>query len=95
MRLGEIIYMNVITNAGAVRGPIIGTEDLHCRTFAACCLQRQWDQVSFRLVPFPDFTAFIRAGGIEVTHPRGAQRVSIVISFQRLFKKIICSHRRR
>ena len=87
MRLSEIGDMNVVSNAGAVGGGIVGSEDLQFRSGAGCRAQGERDEVTLRLMQFADFSAFVGSGGIEVAQAGEAKPVGTIVSFQCVFEK--------
>ena len=64
MGIRQVAYMDVVTNAGAVFGCIICSEDRHMVTFARCGLKDDWNQVRLGIVKFA--RSSVRPGGIEV-----------------------------
>ncbi len=47
MGLGEVFYVDVVANAGAVVGFIVIAEDVDFFTFSLCDLENQGDEVAF------------------------------------------------
>ena len=66
MRRSQVAGVDVIPDAGAVRGGVIGTEDGNALPLALRCLKHQWNQVGFGGVILPDKAARRSTGGIEV-----------------------------
>ena len=87
MRLSQIIDMNVVANASAVRRWIIGAEDLQLRALSCRGSQRQRNQMGFGIVRFTDFAALIRPCGVEIAQTGKAQSVRIVVTLQSVLKK--------
>ena len=67
MRLGQIGYVDVIADAGAVWCRIIGTKYLNRFPFSGGNIQNQWNQMGLRIVIFADLRIRIGAGGIKIT----------------------------
>src|SRR5579864_4003974 len=84
MRVGQIIYMNVVADAGSIGSGIVRSENLQFRPEAGRGTQSQRDEVSFRIVQLTDFTALICAGSVEITQAGEAESVSAVVTFERL-----------
>src|SRR5262249_25160750 len=76
MRLGQVIDVYVIADAGAVRRRVVGAEDFDGRALAHRGLNHQRDQVRLGVVVLADGTVRAGAGGVEVAQGGVAQVVS-------------------
>ena len=90
MSLRQIDDIRVITNTRAIGRGIIRAEDLK---FAKACSRPQCkrNQVWFRIVAFPNLSAFIRTGRVEVAQAGIAQPIRRVVRLQRLFEERFCN----
>jgi hypothetical protein len=68
--LSEIIDVNVVSNACAVGGRVVGSEDLQFRSRAGCSSKRKRYEVSLRFVEFADVSALVRSGRVEIAQAR-------------------------
>ena len=66
MCLGQIRDVDVIADTRAVRRRVIGAEQLQRRTPPQHGIDRQRDQMRFRIVILAEPPGGIRAGGVEV-----------------------------
>jgi len=87
VRIGQIVHMNVVANAGAIRRRVVGAVDPQLWSVRGGSGKRQWNQMSFRIVELANFAAFVGPGGVEITETHRAQSVSAAVSLQRVFKK--------
>ena len=62
---GEVVHMDVVTHAGAVRRRIVGPVDGELRVFALRGLQRPRDQVGRFAVALPDPAFLVRPGDLS------------------------------
>src|ERR1700688_3969016 len=85
--LSKIVDVNIVADASAVRGRVVGSEDLQLRSSASGRSKSERDEVRLRLVQFADFSALVGSGRIEVTQAGRAQPVSTIIGFQRLLEE--------
>ena len=67
MRLGQIIHVNVIANAGSIRCRIVVAINLQNTALSVDRLERHGNQVGFRIVNLANFSAFIGPGSVEIT----------------------------
>src|SRR5216684_3816216 len=87
VRICEIVNMNVVANAGAVRSRVVRSEDLQLGSFLAGGGKRQRNQMSLRIVQFANLAAVIGSRGVEIAQTDRAQSVSAAVSFERVFDK--------
>ena len=87
VRVGEIVHMNVIANAGAVRSRVVGPVDLQLAPGRGGGGKRQWNQVRLRVVEFADLAAFIGSRSVEIAQAYRAQSVGAAVSLERVFEK--------
>ena len=87
MGLGEIVDMNVITDAGAVGRGIVFAKKLEWAAFSGDGFQSGGNEMSFRIVQFADRATLVGAGGIEIAQADRAQAVSASVRFKRVFEK--------
>ena len=66
MRLAKIPDMDIIADAGSIRGVVVASKDLDCPASSGRRLQNERDQMGFRRVPLPQQAVRIGAGGIEI-----------------------------
>src|SRR5438067_2859744 len=66
VRVSEIADVDIIADAGAVRGRIVVAEDRECLALACRGVQQQRNGMGFGNMTFADLTFRIRAGRIEV-----------------------------
>src|SRR5438093_11660494 len=66
MSLGEIVDVNIVANAGAVRSWIIGAVNLDMRSPSQDGLQNERDQMGLRVVVFANGSIGAGAGGLEI-----------------------------
>ena len=76
VRTGQIVHMNVVADAGAVRSRVVGTVDLQLGRVRRGGGQRQWNQVSFGAVHLADLAAVVFAvfgsRGVEIAEAHRA-----------------------
>ena len=72
VRIGEVVNMNVVADAGTVRGRVVRSEDLQLRAVLGGGGQRQRNQMSLRFVEFANLAAVIRSRGIEIAQTHRA-----------------------
>src|SRR6516225_1355740 len=82
MRLGEILDMDVVADRRAVRGRVIGAVDLDVGPLSESGLKHERNEVSFRLVAFPDFAVGVGTGGVKITERHRAQTIGLAIPMQ-------------
>ena len=87
VRIGQVVHMNVVANTGAIRRRVVGAVDPQRWSVRGGGGERQWNQMSFRIVELANFAAFVGPGGVEITETHRAQSVSAAVSLQRVFKK--------
>ncbi|QTK81258.1 Hypothetical protein AT6N2_L0316 [Agrobacterium tumefaciens] len=83
VRIGKIADVDVITNARAIGGVIIRTENVQLRQLGSGSHQRTRDQMGFRLVPFIKLAIRIGSRRIEVAQCHEPQAIGSGIVFQR------------
>ncbi len=66
VRLGQVVDMDVIAHAGAVRRRVIAAEHLDMRPQSHRGEDRERDQMRLGVVVLADRAACIRPGGIEI-----------------------------
>ena len=74
---GEVGYMHVVPQAGAVGGRVVVTEYHDRFALTGCDLQHQRYQVGLRLVPFTDLAGPVSTGGVEVTQDTECHAVRV------------------
>src|ERR1700719_4292732 len=74
MRAGEIVHVNVVADAGAIRGGIVGAKDRDVFTLPECDLQREGNQVRLRHMVFAQITG--GSGSVEIAQARISQPVN-------------------
>ena len=79
MRARQVRHMNIVPDTAPVRRVIIRTKHLDIRPLAAGRIQHQGNQVSFRIVAFPDFSVRIGSCSIEIPEHDKLQTVSGMI----------------
>ena len=87
MCLGQIVYMDVIANACAIRGGIIIAKNSQLRSCPGRSLEGQRNQVGLGIMALADFATFIGAGGIKVAQAGKTHAVGGVVGLQSLLKK--------
>jgi hypothetical protein len=65
MSVGNIHYVDVVANAGAIGRFIIIPEHGN-RCSCVCCVKNQWDEVGLRIVRFADFAFGVCPGSVEI-----------------------------
>src|SRR4051794_27005675 len=85
MRGSEIVDVNVVPDTRAIRRLIIISKDGDRIPLAKRDLQDERYQMGFRCMVFTDFTAWIRARGIEVSQSCEANVISVTIIAKNLF----------
>lgn len=73
--LGEIGDMDVVADAGAVGGVVVGAEDGDGRSLTEGGLEDEGDEVGFGGVVFAEATLGIGSGGVEVAEDDGLEAV--------------------
>src|SRR5208282_5354819 len=86
VRIGEIVDMDVVANAGAIGGGIVGAVNLQLSSVLGGGRNRQWNQVSLRIVELARLATFIGSRGVEVAQSHRAQSVRAVVSLERIFE---------
>ena len=66
MSLGQVLYVNVITDCRSIRRRIIGPIDVDVRPLFEGRLQHQRNEMGFGLVNFTDLTLGIGSRRIEI-----------------------------
>src|SRR5215467_6147805 len=79
---GEVAHVNVVADAGAVRRRIVGSENGELRPLAEGYLERQRNQVRFRMVILALIVG--RASHVEIAQRGVAQTVNAMEPFQHL-----------
>ena len=59
VRIGEIVHVNVVANAGAIRSRVVGPVDEQLGSVRGGGGKRQWNQVSFRVVHLANLAAVV------------------------------------
>ena len=72
VRIGEIVNMNVVANAGAVRSRVVGPVDSQLGSVLGGGGKHQRNQVSFRVMELANLAAFIGSRGVEITQAHRA-----------------------
>lgn len=62
----QIFNVNIVANAGAVFGRVIGAENSDAMAAAQCRLQGDWNEVGFRIVIFSQTAVQGGAGDVEI-----------------------------
>src|SRR5208282_3011730 len=87
VRIGKIVHMNVVANAGAIRSWVVGAVNFQLGSVRGGGSQRQRNQVSFRVMDFANLAALVGSGSVEITQTHRAQSVSTAIRRKRVFEK--------
>src|SRR5207248_3941551 len=66
MRLSQIIHMNIVANAGAVGSGIVVSENHQFFSLAEGNLEREGNEMIFRIVILAELTIRRCAGGVKV-----------------------------
>src|SRR6266446_6220856 len=66
VRIGEIVHVNVVADAGAVRSWVVRSEDLQLGSVLGGGGKRQWNQMSLRIVEFANLAAVIASRSVEI-----------------------------
>lgn len=85
MSFAQIHYMDVIADAGAIRGVVIAPEDGDMGPAPGGGLQDQRDQVGFGVVPLAELPFGISPGGVEVAQADRLETIGAVKIGQHLF----------
>lgn len=85
MSISEVYDVDVVTDAGAIRGRIVRAIDRDMVAHALCCFQDEGDQVRLGVVVFPDRTVQLSAGRIEVAERNIAKAIGIGKVFHHVF----------
>jgi len=64
--VGEICDVDIVPDAGPVRGVVVGAEDLDAVPLPIGGLEYQGDEMGLGLVPLPGLAVGVDAGGVEV-----------------------------
>lgn len=83
----QVVDVDVVSDAGAVRCRIVGAEDLQFRTCSSRRCQSQGNHVRLRIVQFADFATLVGTRGIEISQPDGPQAIGAFVSFQSILKE--------
>src|SRR5208337_4644660 len=91
VRIGEIVHMNVVANAGAVGSRVVGAVDLQLGSVRGGGGDRQRNQMSFRVVELANLAAVVftvcGARCVEVAQTHRAESVSAAVSLEGVFEK--------
>src|SRR5579859_3810852 len=87
MGVSQIIYMNVVADAGSVGSGIVGSENMQFRGETGGGAQGQRDEMSFGIVQLTDFTALVCARSVEITQAGVTELVGAVVTLERVLKK--------
>src|SRR5579864_2717273 len=87
MGVGQIIYMNVVADAGSVGSGIVRSKDLQFRSETGSSAQGQRDEMSFRIVQLADFTALVCARSVEITQAGETESIGAVVTFECLLEE--------
>ena len=83
----QVIHVYIVADASTIGRRIIITEHMQLRPIPRCSPQRQRNQMSLRVVQFPDFAAFVSPGRIEISQAGIAKPIRSVVSLKRLFEE--------
>ena len=75
MRLGQVRYVDVVPDRGPVRSGIVSPVDLHRRALAERGFDGNRNQMSLRIVLFPDLSVGVCAGRVKIAQGHPAQSV--------------------
>ena len=84
---GQIGYMDIVANTGAIRSGIIASKDDDFRPLSQRHLQNDWDQVRLGKMIFSEF--FRRSGRVEVSQRHIAHPTSAIKPMQHPFQDIL------
>src|SRR5258705_13913358 len=65
VRIGQVVDVNVVANAGSIGSGIVSAEDLEFGAFLRGG-KSKWNQMGLGIVQLADLAAFVGTGGIEV-----------------------------
>src|SRR5262252_2716910 len=85
--VGQVVHMDIVSNAGSVGRGIVSTEDLEFAAFRFGRGEREGNQMGFRIMKFADLAALIRARGIEIAQARKTKTVGAAVGFERVFEE--------
>ena len=75
MGISQVVDVNVVTNASAIRRWVIVTKDSDALSLPESGLQYDWNQVALRVVIFAQITVRAGAGGVKVPQYRVCETV--------------------
>ncbi len=78
MGFSQVFDVNVVADAGAVRGGVVGSVDLERPDFPCDSHQNPRDQVGFRIVILADPPVGRAAAGVEIAEAGGAEPPGVV-----------------
>src|SRR5437899_2463372 len=84
MGLGQVRYVNVITDASAVRRGIVSAENLAVRLLAKSDFEHVRNQVGFRPVMLAE--TFAGSSRVEITKRNEVQSLQLLIPMQHLLE---------
>src|ERR1051326_3713816 len=87
MSVSQIIYMNVVADAGSVRSGIVRSKNLQFGAEPGGGAQGQRDEMSFGIVQLTDFAALVCARSVEITQAGVTELVGAVVTLERLLKE--------
>src|SRR5882762_7928397 len=90
MGVRQVIYMDIVADASAIRSWIIRSKNFHGLALAAYGFKGNWDQVGLRGVQFADGSIFVGSGSVEVTETYVAESVGTSVGLKRIFKCQFC-----
>src|SRR5919197_6164905 len=87
MSLAQVIHMNIVTNAGSIVSRIVRPENLQACSRIIGCHEGEGNQVGFRTMQLPNFSALIRSSSVEITQRRKSQIVGAVIRLESILEE--------
>ena len=84
MRIAQIVDVEIVADAGAVGGVVIGSKHGNVWQASSSSPQYQRNQMSFRVVAFAQIAVWISPGGIEIAQTDRFQAISDVVVLQHL-----------
>jgi len=83
---GEVGDVDVVADARAVGRRVVVAVDVEGGALAVDGFESRGDEVGFGIVDLADFTAFVGAGGVEITEADEAQPVGWFVGFEGAFE---------
>src|SRR2546423_1421501 len=89
MRLGEVEYVDVVSDTGAVGSVVIRAKDVDGFPLSLGHLQEDRNQVGFGVMAFTDTAFRVRSRGVEVAEGGESQSVRVVVSGHHLLADVL------